>query len=48
MNPGYEGRFELPDSLKTMFRRMCLMVPDSGLIAEVLLFSEGFSSGKVC
>jgi hypothetical protein len=47
MNPGYGGRTELPDNLKTVLRPVSLMAPDARMIAEVLLFSEGFANGKV-
>ena len=43
---GYAGRTELPDNLKSMFRPIAMVTPDSMLIAEITLFGEGFGNCK--
>lgn len=43
----YAGRRELPENLKSLFRPMAMIVPDSVFIAEIFLFAEGFNNTKV-
>ncbi|KAF8640937.1 hypothetical protein AX17_000584 [Amanita inopinata Kibby_2008] len=45
-NPNYAGRSQLPPNLTKLFRPMAMTRPDRELIAQVMLFSQGFRAAE--
>lgn len=44
--PDCEDNSNLPDNFKSMFRTVSMIIPDSKIIAETILFVEGFKEAK--
>ena len=46
MSPGYKGRAELPENLKTLFRPCAMCVPDLMNTREIMLSVEGYLEAR--
>lgn len=47
MNPEYVARNELPGNFRELFRPCVMIYPDSDIISEIILVSEGFKEAKL-